>query len=153
MKKFYLLLLMLILAAVPAMADSNKKNKSHEELRSEIIDFKIKYLSQEMALKGDQQKKFAALYRVMSNEKAEAFSNLHRMKKNLKDDSSEAEYDAFHKAQQEAHEKAREIDRRYEAEFSKILSPRQVFKMKEGEEIFRQKMHEMRGKHRSKKNK
>ena len=48
----------------------------------------------------------------------------------------------------EAKEKDAEIEKKYDAIFSEFLTSKQVYKMKDAEEKFRNKMHEMRHKRR-----
>ena len=50
-----------------------------------------------------------------------------------------------------AKEKDAELSKKYDDKFSKFLSPKQLYKMKEAEESFRRKMQEMRRKKSKKK--
>lgn len=155
MRKFTLLILLVIAAVIPAMAQ--QKGKDREAMRREIHEFKLKFLAQEMELKEDQQKKFFDLYNQMTDEKVKVFKETKALEKKLADsaDASEAEYDAVSKAITAAKEKDAEIDKRYDEKFKQFLTSKQIFKMKGAEEKFRQKMHEMRHakKHGRKKNK
>lgn len=144
MRKFTILLLILVSALVPAFAQ--KKDKDHKSMHKEIMEFKIKFLAQEMELKADQQKKFSELYASMSKEKFAVFKEIRDLKDKLSDKATDAEYEAYSKGLTEAKEKEAEIEKKYDAKFSEFLTQRQIFKMKEGEEKFREKMHEMRGK-------
>lgn len=150
MKKLFLLFTLLVVAIAPVFAQGKGQDKDHKAMRKEIMDFKIKFLAQEMELNEEQQKKFNTLYRQMSEEKGVVFHELHALKKKIGKDANDAEYEAYTRAASEAKEKEAEIDRRYDAKFAEFLSAKQIYKMKAAEEKFRQKMHEMRGKKKDK---
>lgn len=151
MKKLLIFFSLLFFLVSPVLANGKGKNRDHESMRKEIMDFKIKFLAQEMELNEEQQKKFSPLYRQMWEEKRVIFHNLHDMKKRIGKDADESEYEAYTRASNEAKEKEAEIDRKYDPKFAEFLSAKQIFKMKAAEEKFRQKMHEMRGKKKDKK--
>lgn len=146
MRKFLLLLLMITAALTPVLAQHSVK--SHKAMRKEIHEFKLKFLAQEMELKEDQQKKFFELYNRMTDERAKVFRETRALEKKIADSSnvSDADYEEVSKAMTAAKEKDAEIEKRYDEKFRQFLSPKQIFKMKEAEEKFRQKMHEMRHK-------
>lgn len=144
MKKFTLLLLLILAAVIPVLAQH--KGKNHAAMRKEVQEFKLKFLAQEMELKEDQQKKFFDLYNRMTDEKIKVFKETKALEKKLSDtaNASDAEYDEVSKAITAAKEKDAEIDKRYDEKFRQFLTPKQIFKMKAAEEKFRDKMHEMR---------
>lgn len=151
MKKILLFFVFLVAMTIPSFAQGNGKERNHEEMRKEILDFKIKYLAQEMNLNAEQQKKFNTLYREMSNEKREIFQDVRALKKKVKDGATDEEYKAYSQASALAKEKEAELDRKYDAKFAEFMSQKQIYQMKAAEEQFRQKMHEMRGKKKGKK--
>lgn len=134
----------MLAAFAPAFAQ--EKSKDPKTMRKEILEFKMKFLAQEMDLREDQQKRFFDLYTQMSNEKAKLFRETRQLEKKIDNNASEAEYEAVSRAITAAKEKDAEIDRRYDAKFSEFLTSKQLFKMKSAEKKFRQKMHEMRHK-------
>lgn len=136
----------MLLATVFATAQEHKR--SREEMRREILEFKMKFLAQEMELKADQQQKFFDLYSRMEEEKFKAFHDACKMERELKKkkDASEAEYQAAHEAMERSKEKIAEIEKHYDRQFAEFLTRKQIFKMKEAEDKFRMKMREMRGK-------
>lgn len=146
MRKLSLLILLVVAAVIPALAQN--KGRDHSRMRREVHEFKLKFLAQEMGLKEDQQKKFFELYNQMTEEKVKVFRETKALEKKLSDsaNASDAEYEEVSAAITAAKEKDAEIDRRYDEKFSKFLSPKQIFKMKAAEEKFRKKMHEMRHK-------
>lgn len=146
MNRLYLIVLLVLAGLMPVMAQT--KGKSRAEMRREVREFKLKFLAQEMELKEEQQKKFFELYNQMDDEKVSLFKETRALEKKLQDgNATDAEYESVSKAITEAKEKDAEIDRRYDEKFSTFLSPKQIFKMKAAEDKFRNKMHEMRHKH------
>lgn len=143
--KLVLFGLVLIAGCIPAMADG-KKNK--EEMRKELQEFKIKFIAQEVGIPEDKQKLFFEIYQDMDQEKMRAFGQAFRLGKQLKKNknATEADYEAFSKAMNEAKEQDMEIDKRYNEKFSSFMTAKQIFLMKNAEEKFRNKMHEMRHK-------
>ncbi|MBD5222795.1 MAG: hypothetical protein HDS71_01895 [Bacteroidales bacterium] len=153
MKKLVLLFTVILLSCVSLSAQkrSADKEKDHAEMRKEITDFKIKFLAQEMELTDEQQKKFAPIYRQMSEEKGPIYHEIFSMKRKLNNKSSEAEYESFGKAVENTKDKMAAIDKKYNAQLSKFLSAKQIYKMKTAEETFHHKMREMRDKKKNKK--
>lgn len=143
MKKVYLLLLM-ILTLVPAYSQEKGK-KSREEMHKEYREYKMKVLAQEMDLRDDQQKEFFDLYNKMSDERHKVHHEFRQIKKKMQDEKnmSEEDYAKLNTAEATAREKDSEIDKRYDAKFKKILTAKQIYKMKEVEEQFRNKIREM----------
>lgn len=144
------LLFFLILTLVSVGSAFAQKEKSHNEMRREVMEFKLKYIAQEIDLKENQQKQFFDLYKQMTAEKVKVFKETKDLERKLTADgnASEADYEAVTKAITSAKEKDAAIEKKYDEKFAEFLSPRQVFKMKAAEENFRQKMHEMRHKKR-----
>lgn len=146
------LIIMLILAlsgiALPAMAQRDNKCARNDKMWSEMQEFKMKFLAQEMDLREDQQKRFFELYGQMSAEKRRLFQETKALEKKLKADknATDAEYAAVSRALTSAKEKDAEIEKRYDEKFSTFLSAKQIFKMKAAEDKFRNKLHELRHK-------
>ena len=82
----------------------------------------------------------------MTAERVKVFKETKALEKKLSEsaDASEAEYEAVSSAITEAKEKDAEIEKRYDEKFAQFLTPKQIFKMKEAEGKFRDKMREMR---------
>ena len=148
-KKILILFSLLILAT--GLASAQKKGKDREKMFKEVQEYKMKFLAQEMELKEDQRSRFFELYGKMSEEKRCVYREIRKLEKSLKEDSSEARYKEVTSRISELREKDAAIDKRYDAEFSKFLTSKQIYKMKAGEEKFRKKMHEMHGRKHKKK--
>lgn len=152
MKKFFLLFAALLIAAITANAQC-PKDKPDPKMLKEIQEYKIKFLAQEMELKADQMEQFAALYQKMSAEKHANFERMRSLEAKLRSEPSEADYKAATEAMADIRVKDAELEKRYDDEFGKFLSSKQIYKMKEGEEKFRRKMMDMHHKRKQKKNK
>lgn len=152
MKRF-LLLLVVCLCSWALSAKADNMCNSPEKQR-EFKEFKMKYLAQEMELKESQREKFFELYDKMNEEKRAAFAKVHKMEKKMRaeKDLTDADYEQFQALMNEARAKDLEIDKKYDAEFLKVISTKQLYKFKSAEFKFRDKMREMRDSKKSKKN-
>ncbi len=149
--RIFPLLILMLLCAIGVNAQQTEK-KSRGEMRKEMAEFKMKFLAQEMELQDNQIEQFTEVYTKMNQEKRQAFASAMRLERKLRSDkdAAEADYAAAAKAMDEAKIKDHEIDRRYDDKFSKFLTAKQRFKMREAEEKFRRKMEQM---HRERKGK
>lgn len=149
-------LLLIVIASVVfsgvAFSQPKGKSKNREEMRKELREFKIKFIAQEMDLKDDQKEQFAEVYGKMNDERMEIFEQTRKLERKIDKDANatEEDYAAVSKAITEAKEKDAELEKKYDAQFRKFLTGKQIFKMKGAEEKFRQKMSEMRHKNRNK---
>lgn len=143
-RTIYTLLIILIASFVPAYGQKEKP-KSKMEMRKEIRAFKINYLAQEMELTQEQKEQFKVLYDRMSAERWKLFKEArimeHRVKKNPA--ATEAEYQAAANAMTEAKNKDADLMKKYDAEYAKFMSAKQIFKLKEAEQEFDQRMRKM----------
>lgn len=150
MNKYLLFILITLVSFGNAFA---QKDKDPKEMRRELMEFKLKYIAQEIDLKEDQQKKFFELYNQMTSERVKVFKETKALERKITSDgnASDADYEALSKAITSAREKDTAIEKKYDEKFAQFLSSKQIFKLKAAEEKFRKKMHEMRRK--KKKNK
>lgn len=154
MKTTRLILLLIVaclFAAVPAEAQRHGK-KHREKMRAELREFKLKYLAQEMELQPSEQPRFIELYDKMMGEKETLFRPIWETERDLRKNpkASEAEYEALATKKDKAKEEELKIDRKYEEQFSKFLTSKQIYKMKEAEKTFNKKVREMRHKKKGK---
>lgn len=150
MRKICFFLLVTLLAAIPANAQ--KQQKDRENMRKEITEFKMKFIAQEIELKDDQQKQFFDLYAQMTAERMKLLKEKKALEKKLeKANATDEEYEEVVAALSVAKDKEAEIEKKYDEKFSKFLSSKQIFKMKAAEGKFNDKMHEMRHKKRGEK--
>lgn len=124
-------------------------------MAKEFREFKIKFLAQEMDLSSDQAEKFSDLYAQMEEERFRIFQDTKSLERRIKKNpnASDADYEALSNAITNARLKDVEIEKAYDAKFATFLSRKQIFKLKEAEDAFRRKMHQMRMKNKGAKHK
>lgn len=145
MKRITTVLTLLLIMMLPAIAQP-KSGKNREQMRKEMRDFKIKFISQAMEIDGDTQKKFAEVYAAMDQERLNLFRETRRLERKVKQqqEATDADYEAVTKALTDAKVKDTEIERKYDALFKTFLTAKQIFKMKAAEGEFMDRMHKMR---------
>lgn len=151
MKKLILTIICCLCTFGASLMAQDKCDNS--EKYREFKEFKMKFLAQEMELKESQQERFFELYDKMICEKKAAFSKVHQLEKKLRSgkELTNAEYEQYQTLMDEARAKDLEIDKRYNAEFLKVISSKQLYKMKQAEGKFKDKIREMCGSKKSKK--
>lgn len=155
MKKLLLLILTIVLTVVSVDAQKRENGKSREEMRKELDDFKMKFVAQEIELRQDQQEKFYELYSQMQRQRGEIFDKTHKIERKLRKNTnaSEDDYAAAAKVMAEAREADARLEKQFDEKFAKFLSQKQIYKMKEAEGKFRQRMDEMHRDNKRKKDK
>ena len=146
--KHVLLLILSVIMAFPLAAQKDGGKRSRAEMRREFKEFKIKYIAQEIELGASQIQEFTELYSQMEDEKHKVFSATRKLERSVKanKNATEKDYQSLSEAMTDAKAKDAEISKRYDEKFSRLLTAKQVYKMKDAEEGFRRKMHEMRHK-------
>lgn len=154
MKK-YLLILMMIFGCCVTVFAQNQDRQTKKDMGKELLEFKLKFLAQEINLKEKQQQKFFDLYTRMWEEKHSVFKEAVALKKKVKDNknATDADYEAANAAMVKAREMDAAIEKKYDEQFATILTSKQIYQMKNAEEKFRQKLHEMHKKKHKHKNK
>ncbi|MDE6682560.1 MAG: hypothetical protein K2J87_03955 [Muribaculaceae bacterium] len=141
MKKLYLIIVLAFLAVLPVTAQ--ERGKLTPEKRKEFREYKMKFLAQEMGLKEESRKKFFEVYNQLSDERYDVRSEMHEINHKVKDNTAtDKDYATLNRLK----EQDAEIDKKYDAKFATFLSSKEIFKMKEAENVFRQKLHEMKAK-------
>lgn len=136
-----MILILVLLAVIPMTAQ--EKGKLSPEKRKEFREYKMKFLAQEMGLKEETSKKFFELYNQLSDERLDIRMEIHDLNKKIKKGTAtDQDYARLNKLK----EQDAEIDKKYDAKFATFLSNKEIFKMKEAEEVFRKKLHEMKSK-------
>lgn len=155
MTKHVFIILALIFGCSLSVAAQKHDSKKGDNMMKELREFKVKYIAQEIDLKGDQKERFIKLYNEMCDKRVEVMRDAWKMEKELKQNknATEADYQAVTDAMTEAKAKDASIEKSYDDKFAQFLSQKQIFKMKEAENKFRKKMSEMRHKHGKKGNK
>lgn len=153
-RRTVLLLLLTIIAGVGvAQAQTkNRKRGGDSNWFKEMTEFKLKFLAQELELTEDQQKKFFPIYTEMMNAKHNVMCKARQAENRLKGiaNPTDEDYRIASEAMDEAHREDEAIEKRYEAKFRTILSPKQMYKLKQAERKFHERLREMRHKKKKK---
>lgn len=115
-------------------------DKPDPKMLREIQEYKMKFLAQEMEIKPDQKEKFVELYQKMSSERHSNFEKMRKLEASLNENTSDADYKAATDAMADLRIKDAALEKKYDAEFAKFLTHKQIYQMKRGEEKFRRKM-------------
>ncbi len=152
MKKFLLFLILVLGVSMTALAHPDGGKPDEKKLK-ELREYKIKYLAQEMELTDAQKPKFVELYNKLSEERLANFKKMRAAEKTLKGNLSDAEYKTQMSIINDCKVRDSQLIKDYDAKFEKFLSAKQIYKMKEAEEAFRKRMHEMHQKRKNEKKK
>lgn len=139
--KYKYLILTLTLLLIPALCFARKGNDEKQ-----LMEYKLKFLAQEMDLKPDQQQRFVDLYTRMTAEKRAIYEDAIEMERRVKNNAKATaeDYNRATEAMSAAKIKEGQIDQKYEKEFLKFLTPKQLYKMKQAEEEFRKHLRDAR---------
>lgn len=144
MNKYLLLLLLLITGYAAGSAQCCKG--PDPKMWKEIQDFKLKFLSQEMELSKEQEQKFFDLYKEMSMKKKALFDEMRSIQNSLDNNKNagDKDYEEASKKLDALRDADAALNKEYDKKFEKILTKRQMYKMKTAEDKFRHKMQQMR---------
>lgn len=147
MKTRILLFLILSLFAIPSFAQK-KGDKNSESRRKEMTEIKMKFLADEMELKDDQRKKFNELYMEMEKDRRAIFKKIKTAENNIakNKNATEADYEKATKEINDARAEMSQIDKKYEDKFASFLSKKQLYKLKEAENKFMERLRNCRDK-------
>lgn len=121
----------------------------YKQWMEQMKNYKHDFLARELNLTADQKEEFFRLYDKREDEKWKLGREVRKMERDIMKKGDEATDLELEKASDAAVELAgrqNEIDRRYHAEFKKILSKRQLFKLAEAERKFQKSLMDHRGK-------
>lgn len=143
------ILILIILMIVPGVIMAQHK-KNNAQVEKELLEFKVKYLAQEMELKSDQQNKFIEIYTRKMADLRKIYEPAIKMQHHVKHDKNvkPEEYQKATDMMVNAKAQEAQLDKKYDDEFKKFLSAKQLYKMKQGEKEFRAKLQNLRGKKR-----
>lgn len=134
--------------AVSTDAHKGKDGKNHAEMIRELQDFKIKFLIQEAEITKDQQADFVKIYTELSNAKLNLMKEGHDEQKALRAKASPTDEDYYRVSEKLAGAKSAEgaLEMKYYQQLKKLLSPKQLYKLKDAELKFNRKMMKMKDK-------
>ena len=118
-----------------------------------MMEFKLKFLADEMDLNDSQRKQFNEVYSQMETERRAVFKKIKDAEKIIKGNknASEADYDKATKDISAAKAQMAQIEKTYDEKFSKFLTKKQIFKMKEAEDKFKETVRKCRDKKKNEK--
>lgn len=148
MKAKLILIIAALALALPSFAQKNHDKKDHSTKRKEMLEFKLKYLADEIDLKEDQKKQFNELYTQMEAERRAVFKRIKQAEKSISDkkDATEADYEKATIEINNARAEISRIDAKYDAKFAKFLTKKQLYKLKEAENKYIEKVRNCRDK-------
>ena len=152
MKKFCLVFfsIFFFLPCIYSQSDNYVENRDIDKLRQEMRDFKLKYLAKEIDLKDDQKQEFIELYDELETKRAEIYKPVRTLERKIRKDGENASDEDYKKLTSEIN-KANQINSKLETEynekFSKLLSQKQIYKLRDAENNFRVKLEIMHQNH------
>lgn len=109
----------------------------------EMQQVKKDFISKSLDLTAEQKAKFFPLYENMEGEIRKCSAKTSRMARDVKgkgDKATDLEYEKASEAMFELKSKEGAIEMKYYQEFKKVLTPRQLFKLKKAEKDFTKKL-------------
>lgn len=136
--------------AIPAFAQKQHNHKQGKPSHKEMLQFKLNYLADEIDVKGDTKKQFEELYSQMESERRAIFKKMKAAEKSIADNknASEADYDKAYKEIADAKAEMAQIEKKYDDKFAALLSKKQLFKLKEAEQKYNDRIRGCRDKKR-----
>ena len=150
MKKSLISTLMLLLFSMSlSLYAQDRQNPDREQWRRDMQQLKVDFMAKELKLSEAQKAEFGPLLTSMDDEIEAVATTLRKTEKNLEkkgDAATDAEYRTAAEAMFEQRAKESAIEKSYYTKFSKILTPKQLFKFKQAERKFMMKLMEKRPK-------
>lgn len=137
-KNVIILIILAALSAGYAMAQGNNKAE-REAWMKEMTQYKHEFFVKELKLTTEQQKAFFPLYDAMEADTRRLVDEVRRMEKSVRDKGNNASDTELEKVAEALFElKGREnvLEMRYFEKFKAVLSPKQLFYIKQAERKF-----------------
>ncbi|MCM1028292.1 MAG: Spy/CpxP family protein refolding chaperone [Pseudoflavonifractor sp.] len=135
MTRYLFALILVAIASLHALADSNDRDKWMQEMQQHQNDF----IAREIGLTDKQRADFLPLYNKMRSETFEASRAARAKAKAVRDkadSATDADYDAATQAYLDFRSREAKIIQEYYKKFSHILSKKQLFKLDGAERKF-----------------
>jgi Spy/CpxP family protein refolding chaperone len=143
MKRLYLIALAIVLLSSisPAIAKDNT-NGNNSQWTREMLDYKHDFIAEQTGMTQAQRDKFMPLYEAMEKEVFAVNRTAREQAKQASNNKKASDQDYYNaaRAMSQAKVKEGEIEGRYFEKFSKILSKKQMFLLKQAELKFRRQM-------------
>lgn len=133
----------------PQRHGRNGNREEYKQWMEQMRKYKNDFLTRELKLTDEQKEKFLPLYEKMDAEKRQVERDTRHMEHAVRekgDKATDLELEKAADALVELGGKQNEIERRYHAEFKKILTKRQLFNLSDAERKFQKNLMDQRGK-------
>lgn len=132
------LLIAFIASVMPAFAQQPEETSERSKWFKEIREYKHNFFSKELALSAEQQEQFFPLYDTMEDEITKLNNETRELEQKIRDteNPTDLEYETATTAMLELKNKEYEIEKSSYEKFSRILSKKQLFKLKGAERQF-----------------
>ena len=130
-----------ILMSVAVMAQKPTEEQ-REAKREKMEAAKVGFITQELSLTTEEAQKFWPVYNKFKNERHNLMGDPHKKDGERKkiDDMSDSEVEAMLNDKMDKKAKMLEVDKRYHAEFKKVLPIKKVAKLYKAEHKFKREM-------------
>lgn len=132
-------ILILFCSIAVSAQDTTNHRPDRKQWRKEMQQLKVDFMAKELNLSETQKKEFAPLLIAMDSEMESLARNVRESEKELTkkgESATDADYRTVSEAMFELRGKESEVEKNYYNKFSKILTPRQLFKFKSAERNF-----------------
>lgn len=132
----FVLTLVLLFSSLSLFAQNDAKR---QEWMKEMQQVKNEYIAKSLALTEEQKAKFFPLYERMDKEVRKVSEDARKMARDVQakgDKATDLEYEKAAEALYEVKGRESQVEMKYFAEFKKILTPKQLYKLKDAERDF-----------------
>lgn len=151
-KLLKILLVAILLLPMSALADTtNSKSKDKRATKTEwfqkMKEYKHDYLAKKLDITDAQKAEFFKLYDEKESERYNAEKKVRTIEKSIRqkgDAATDADYESAIEAQYKLNNEIARIESKYAKSFSKVLTPRQLFRLRAVEREFQRTLMEKR---------
>lgn len=134
-----ILIILALLLSTTFTLSAQKQSEKRRQWTEEMRQLRVKYITTELKLTAEQREKFVPAYEAMSRETDKVVHdtrNLYQSVKKKGDSATDLEKEKAAEAAFEAKGKVNAIEMRYYNKFKTILTPDQLFQLREAEHKF-----------------
>ncbi|MDE6556452.1 MAG: hypothetical protein K2K55_05755 [Duncaniella sp.] len=139
MRKIVIVLLLSLISSFAAFAQGQPSKQDRESWLKEMQQYKVDFIAKKLSLSDEEKTKFAAIYNKMDKELRAVQDETMKMERQVRkkgDKATNLELEKAAEAQFELKGKEHAIEMKYYPKFKSVLSPTQLFKLKEAERKF-----------------
>ncbi|MCM1484236.1 MAG: hypothetical protein NC043_07855 [Muribaculaceae bacterium] len=142
-------ILLILISVSTSFAQQKHDGKNMKQWLQEMRQFRTNFIVKELNLTADQKSRFVPLYDAMYGELEKLMHDTRQLERSVERKGNEATDVELEKASEAIYEckgKENDIEMRYFAKFKTVLTPRQLFKLKQAENKFNRHLMEKRRK-------